>query len=125
MKANRVDSTLGGHITSFSSAATLYDIGFNHFFRGTSDKQEADMVFFQGHISPGIYARSYIEGRLTDEQLDNFRREVDGKGISSYPHPWLMPDYWQFPGRSLGTARRMSQNHWVRSAKLVERSSTT
>jgi len=102
MKANRVDSTLGGHITSFSSAATLYDIGFNHFFRGNSDKQEADMVFFQGHISPGIYARSYIEGRLTDEQLDNFRREVDGKGLSSYPHPWLMPDYWQFPTVSMG-----------------------
>ncbi|MEP7731202.1 pyruvate dehydrogenase (acetyl-transferring), homodimeric type [Marinomonas primoryensis] len=102
MKANRVDSTLGGHITSFSSAATLYDIGFNHFFRGNDGKQQADMVFFQGHISPGIYARSYIEGRLTDEQLDNFRREVDGKGISSYPHPWLMPDYWQFPTVSMG-----------------------
>lgn len=102
MKANRVDSTLGGHITSFSSAATLYDIGFNHFFRGGDGKQEADMVFFQGHISPGIYARSYIEGRLTDEQLDNYRREVDGKGLSSYPHPWLMPDYWQFPTVSMG-----------------------
>ncbi|MFT2111609.1 pyruvate dehydrogenase (acetyl-transferring), homodimeric type [Marinomonas sp. 2405UD68-3] len=102
MKANRIDSTLGGHITSFSSAATLYDIGFNHFFRGNTDKQDGDMVFFQGHISPGIYARSYIEGRLTDEQLDNFRREVDGKGLSSYPHPWLMPDYWQFPTVSMG-----------------------
>lgn len=99
MRANDNDEGLGGHIASFSSAATLYDVGFNHFFRG-GDKP--DLVYFQGHSSPGMYARSYLEGRLTEEQLDNFRREVDGNGLSSYPHPWLMPDYWQFPTVSMG-----------------------
>jgi len=102
MRANDNDEGLGGHISSFSSSATLYDIGFNHFFRGNEGEQDADMVFFQGHISPGIYARAYLEGRLTEEQLDNFRREVDGNGLSSYPHPWLMPDFWQFPTVSMG-----------------------
>ena len=102
VKANMKPGAVGGHIASFSSAATLYDVGFNHFYRGNDHEDGADMVFFQGHISPGIYARSYIEGRLTEEQLDNFRREVDGKGLSSYPHPWLMPDYWQFPTVSMG-----------------------
>ncbi len=102
MRANDNDDGLGGHISSFSSSATLYDIGFNYFFRGTTDQQEGDLVFFQGHISPGIYARSYLEGRLTEEQMDNFRREVDGNGLSSYPHPWLMPNYWQFPTVSMG-----------------------
>jgi pyruvate dehydrogenase E1 component len=102
MRANDNDEGLGGHISSFSSAATLYDVGYNHFFRGTDDQQEGDLVYYQGHISPGIYARSYLEGRLTEEQLDNFRREVDGNGLSSYPHPWLMPDYWQFPTVSMG-----------------------
>src|SRR6056300_483824 len=102
MRANDNDEGLGCHISSFSSSATLYDIGFNHFFRGPEGEQEADMVFFQGHISPGIYARAYLEGRLTEEQLDNFRREVDGNGLSSYPHPWLMPDFWQFPTVSMG-----------------------
>jgi pyruvate dehydrogenase E1 component len=102
MRANDNKDGLGGHISSFSSSATLYDIGFNYFFRGNEGEQDADMVFFQGHISPGIYARAYLEGRLTEEQLDNFRREVDGNGLSSYPHPWLMPDFWQFPTVSMG-----------------------
>jgi pyruvate dehydrogenase E1 component len=102
MRANDNKEGLGGHISSFSSSATLYDIGFNYFFRGNEGEQDADMVFFQGHISPGIYARAYLEGRLTEEQLDNFRREVDGNGLSSYPHPWLMPDFWQFPTVSMG-----------------------
>ncbi len=101
MRANDNEDALGGHISSFSSSATLYDIGFNYFFHGPEGR-ESDMVFFQGHISPGIYARAYLEGRLTEEQLDNFRREVDGNGLSSYPHPWLMPDFWQFPTVSMG-----------------------
>ncbi|MGE4416445.1 MAG: pyruvate dehydrogenase (acetyl-transferring), homodimeric type, partial [Marinobacterium sp.] len=95
MRANDNEDALGGHISSFSSSATLYDIGFNYFFHGPEGDRESDMVFFQGHISPGIYARAYLEGRLTEEQLDNFRREVDGNGLSSYPHPWLMPNFWQ------------------------------
>ncbi len=102
IRANDNNEGLGGHISSFSSAATLYDIGFNYFFRGPNAQQEGDLVFYQGHIAPGIYARSYLEGRLTDAQMDNFRREVDGNGLSSYPHPWLMPNYWQFPTVSMG-----------------------
>ncbi len=102
MRANDNEDALGGHISSFSSSATLYDIGFNYFFHGPEGDRESDMVFFQGHISPGIYARAYLEGRLTEEQLDNFRREVDGNGLSSYPHPWLMPNFWQFPTVSMG-----------------------
>jgi len=102
VRANSNDDGLGGHISSFSSSATLYDVGFNHFFRGDDGSGNGDLVYFQGHISPGIYARSYLEGRLTEAQLDKFRREVGGKGLSSYPHPWLMPDYWQFPTVSMG-----------------------
>ncbi len=102
VKANLKPGAVGGHIASFASSATLYDVGFNHFFKGDNHGNGADMVFFQGHISPGIYARSFLEGRLTEEQLDNFRFESDGKGLSSYPHPWLMPDYWQFPTVSMG-----------------------
>ena len=102
MRANDNDEGLGGHISSFSSSATLYDVGFNYFFRGNENGQLGDLVFFQGHSAPGVYARSYLEGRLSEEQLDNFRREVDGNGLSSYPHPWLMPDYWQFPTVSMG-----------------------
>lgn len=102
MRANDNDEGLGGHISSFSSSATLYDVGFNYFFRGSDGDHLGDLVFFQGHSAPGVYARSYLEGRLTEEQLDNFRREVDGNGLSSYPHPWLMPDYWQFPTVSMG-----------------------
>ena len=101
LKANKNDDELGGHISTFSSAATLYDIGFNYFFRG-SDNHLEDMVYYQGHCSPGIYARSFLEGYLDEKDLDNFRREVDKPGLSSYPHPWLMPDYWQFPVVSMG-----------------------
>jgi len=101
LRANKNDDELGGHIATFSSAAMLYDIGFNYFFRGQESKND-DLVYFQGHSSPGIYARSYLEGRLNEEDLDNFRREVDKPGLSSYPHPWLMPDYWQFPVVSMG-----------------------
>lgn len=116
MRANDNDEGLGGHISSFSSSATLYEVGFNHFFRGDDGEQRGDLVYFQGHISPGIYARSYLEGRLSDEQLDNFRREVDGNGLSSYPHPWLMPDYWQFPTVSmgLGPIQAIYQAHFMR-----------
>jgi pyruvate dehydrogenase E1 component len=102
MRANDNDEGLGGHIATFSSAATLYDVGFNYFFRGNDGEQPGDLIYFQGHSSPGMYARSYLEGRISEEQLDNFRREVDGNGLSSYPHPWLMPDYWQFPTVSMG-----------------------
>ncbi|GAA5316294.1 MAG: pyruvate dehydrogenase (acetyl-transferring), homodimeric type [Candidatus Pelagadaptatus aseana] len=101
MRANDNDEGLGGHISTFSSAATLYDIGFNYFFRG-NDQSPGDLIYFQGHSAPGMYARSYLEGRFDEDQLDNFRREVDGHGLSSYPHPWLMPDYWQFPTVSMG-----------------------
>ncbi|MDO3382690.1 pyruvate dehydrogenase (acetyl-transferring), homodimeric type [Gilvimarinus algae] len=101
VRANKSADDLGGHIASFSSAATLYEVGFNHFFRG-NENGPGDLVYFQGHSSPGMYARSFVEGRLTEDQLDNFRREVDGEGLSSYPHPWLMPEYWQFPTVSMG-----------------------
>ena len=102
MRANLKDGTLGGHISTFQSSATLYDIGFNYFFRGSTDEQLGDLLYIQGHSAPGIYARSYLEGHLTEEQLDKFRQETDGDGLSSYPHPWLMPDYWQFPTVSMG-----------------------
>ena len=101
LKANMNDDELGGHISTFSSAATLYDVGFNYFFRGSNGQLE-DMVYYQGHCSPGIYARSFLEGYLNEEDLDNFRREVKKPGLSSYPHPWLMPEYWQFPVVSMG-----------------------
>ncbi|MEH6358193.1 MAG: pyruvate dehydrogenase (acetyl-transferring), homodimeric type [Pseudomonadales bacterium] len=103
MRANMDnDDELGGHISSFQSGATLYDVGFNHFWRATNEDQLGDLLYIQGHSAPGIYSRSFLEGRLSEEQLDNFRREADGKGLSSYPHPWLMPDYWQFPTVSMG-----------------------
>ena len=98
LKANK-ELDLGGHISTYSSAATLYEVGFNHFFRGGD---LPDMVYFQGHSSPGIYARSFLEGSVTEQQLNNFRQEIDGNGLSSYPHPWLMPKYWQFPTVSMG-----------------------
>ena len=97
VQANRVSSEYGGHLSSYASSATLYEVGFNHFWRGASDKHPGDMVFMQGHSSPGVYARAYLEGRLTEDQLRRFRQEVGGGGLSSYPHPWLMPDFWQFP----------------------------
>ncbi len=102
VKANRLHEGIGGHIASFASSATLYDVGFNHFWRARSDKHGGDMIFIQGHSAPGIYARAYLEGRLTAEQLHNFRRDVGGIGVTSYPHPWLMPDFWQFPTVSMG-----------------------
>jgi len=102
VRANKVSSELGGHIASFASAATLYDVGFDHFWHAPSEKHGGDLVLVQGHSAPGIYARAFLEGRISEEQLDNFRQEVDGKGLSSYPHPWLMPDFWQFPTVSMG-----------------------
>ena len=102
LRGSKKDLELGGHISSFASSAMLYDVGFNHFFRAPNDKDGGDFLFVQGHVSPGIYSRAYIEGRLSEEQLDGFRQEVDGKGLSSYPHPKLMPDFWQFPTVSMG-----------------------
>jgi pyruvate dehydrogenase E1 component len=102
MRAGKTGYDLGGHISTFSSSATLYDVGFNYFFRGPSEGFLGDLIYFQGHASPGMYARSFLEGRLSEAQLDKFRQEVDGDGLSSYPHPWLMPDYWQFPTVSMG-----------------------
>ncbi|MEH6388867.1 MAG: pyruvate dehydrogenase (acetyl-transferring), homodimeric type [Pseudomonas profundi] len=102
MRTNQQDPDLGGHISTFASSATLYDIGFNYFFKAPTDEHGGDLVFFQGHASPGVYARAYLEGRISEDQLDNFRQEVDGNGLSSYPHPWLMPDFWQFPTVSMG-----------------------
>ena len=101
-RANKGEGDLGGHIASFASVGTLFGIGFNHFWHAPHEGHGGDLVYFQGHSSPGIYARAYMEGRLSEEQLLNFRREVDGKGVSSYPHPWLMPDFWQFPTVSMG-----------------------
>ncbi len=102
IRANKESSELGGHIASYQSLATLYEVGYNHFWHAANDESAGDLVYFQGHSSPGNYARAYLEGRFTDEDLDNFRQEVDEPGLSSYPHPWLMPDFWQFPTVSLG-----------------------
>ena len=102
LRANEKSPGIGGHIASFQSAATLYDVGFNHFFRGANDNFPGDLVYFQGHSSPGIYARAFLEGRMSEDQLNNFRMESGGQGLSSYPHPWLMPDFWQFPTVSMG-----------------------
>ena len=108
LRANKESSELGGHIASFQSAATLYDTGFMHFWRAPSEGHGGDLVFIQGHCSPGIYARAFVEGRLSEEQLLRFRQEVDGGGLSSYPHPWLMPDFWQFPTVSMGLGPLMA-----------------
>jgi len=102
LRAGKKDLELGGHIASFASAATLYDIGFNHFWNAPTDQHGGDLIYMQGHSSPGVYARAFLEGRLDEAQLDSFRQEVGGKGIASYPHPWLMPDFWQFPTVSMG-----------------------
>jgi pyruvate dehydrogenase E1 component len=103
VRANRTEAGIGGHISTYASAATLYEVGFNHFFRGATKGHEGDVVFFQGHASPGMYSRAFLEGRLTQQQLENFRRELsEGGGLSSYPHPWLMPDFWQYPTVSMG-----------------------
>ena len=102
VKANKKSSELGGHIGTFASAATLYDVGMNHFWRAKNNKFGGDLIYFQGHSAPGMYARAYLEGRLTAKQLDGFRQEVSKGGLSSYPHPWLMPNFWQFPTVSMG-----------------------
>jgi len=102
VQANRVTSELGGHIASFASSATLYDVGFNHFWHAPNDNHGGDLVLIQGHSAPGIYARAYLEGRISEDELHKFRQEVDGGGLSSYPHPWLMPEFWQFPTVSMG-----------------------
>src|SRR3954464_10173695 len=118
LRANKESSELGGHIASFQSAATLYDTGFQHFWHAPSDQHGGDLVYIQGHSSPGIYARAFLEGRLTEEQLLNFREEVDGAGLSSYPHPWLMPDFWQFPTVSMGLGPLMEM-YQARSLKYL------
>ncbi|WP_457808409.1 pyruvate dehydrogenase (acetyl-transferring), homodimeric type [Kushneria sp. EE4] len=102
IRTNKKHKGLGGHLASYMSCAVLYEVGFNHFFRADSDEQKGDLVYIQGHVTPGIYARSFLEGRLTEEQLDTFRQEAVAEGLSSYPHPYLMPDYWQFPTVSMG-----------------------
>jgi pyruvate dehydrogenase E1 component len=107
VRANK-NTNVGGHIASFASAATLYDVGYNHFWRAANDSFAGDLVFVQGHSAPGVYSRAFMLGRLSDEQMDNFRQEVDGKGLSSYPHPWLMPDFWQFPTVSMGLGPLMA-----------------
>ena len=108
LRANKESSELGGHIASFQSAATLYDIGFNHFWHAPTDTHGGDLVYIQGHSAPGIYARAFVEGRLTEEQLLGYRQETGGKGLSSYPHPWLMPEFWQFPTVSMGLGPLMA-----------------
>ena len=103
VRANRDDKGLGGHISTYASCATLYEIGFNHFFHARNDQHTGDLVYFQGHSSPGVYARAFLEGRLTESHLEHFRQELPaGRGLSSYPHPWLMPEFWQFPTVSMG-----------------------
>src|SRR5579864_8470959 len=109
VRANRLEHGIGGHISTYASAATLYEVGFNHFFRSHSENQEGDLVYFQGHASPGIYARAFLEGRLSHQKLENFRRELKpGGGLSSYPHPWLMPDFWEYPTVSMGLSPLMA-----------------
>ncbi len=108
LNANRESSGLGGHIATFASAATLYDVGFNHFFHGKTETHGGDLIYFQGHSSPGMYARAFLEGRLSEEQMYKFRQEADGNGLSSYPHPWLMPDFWQFSTVSMGLGPLMA-----------------
>ncbi len=126
VRANKMSDGIGGHISSYASSATLYEVGFNHFFRGPEAGLNADMIYYQGHISPGIYARSYLERRFDADRLRNFRRELqDGPGLSSYPHPWLMPDYWTFPTVSMGLAPIMSIyqarfNHYLEDRNLRE-----
>jgi pyruvate dehydrogenase E1 component len=108
VQANRISTELGGHISSFASSATLFDVGFNHFFHAPTQERDGDLIFFQGHSAPGVYARAFLEGRLSEEQLYSFRQEVDGNGLSSYPHPWLMPGFWQFPTVSMGLGPLMA-----------------
>ena len=124
-RANMRDAGIGGHLSTYASSASLYEVGFNHFFRGKDNGTAGDQVYFQGHASPGIYARAYVEGRLDDEQLDNFRFEVGGNGLSSYPHPRLMPAWWEFPTVSMGlgplTAIYQARfNHYLLNRQLAD-----
>jgi pyruvate dehydrogenase E1 component len=117
LRANKAEPGIGGHISTFASAATLYEVGFNHFFRAAGDDDDRDIVFYQGHAAPGIYARAFLEGRLTEKHLDNFRRELAaGGGLSSYPHPWLMPEFWEYPTVSMGLGPIMAiyQSRFIR-----------
>ena len=128
VRANRLESGIGGHISTYGSAATLYEVGFNHFFRARNETSEGDIIYFQGHASPGIYARAFLEGRLSVDQLENFRRELrPGGGLSSYPHPWLMPDFWEYPTVSMGLGPIMAIyqarfNRYLEDRGLKERS---
>ncbi|MGE3979474.1 MAG: pyruvate dehydrogenase (acetyl-transferring), homodimeric type [Nitrospira sp.] len=129
VKANKEHSGIGGHISTYASAATLYEVAFNHFLRGKDSPDRGDLVYFQGHASPGIYARAYVEGRFSEDALHRFRREItgEGKGLSSYPHPWLMPDYWEFPTVSMGLGPIMSIyqarfNRYLRDRSLKDTS---
>ncbi|SDY32492.1 pyruvate dehydrogenase E1 component [Allochromatium warmingii] len=124
VQANRISTELGGHISSFASSATLIDVAYNHFLHARTPDHGGDLVFFQGHTAPGIYARAFLEGRISEEQLHNFRQEVDGHGLSSYPHPWLMPGFWQFPTVSMGLGPLMAIYqarfmHYLRDRGLV------
>ncbi|HEX9775989.1 MAG TPA: pyruvate dehydrogenase (acetyl-transferring), homodimeric type [Actinomycetota bacterium] len=125
VRANVMSEGIGGHLATYASSASLYEVGFNHFFRASTDSHPGDLVYYQGHAAPGIYARAYLEGRLSAEQLDNFRREIGGNGLSSYPHPRLMPDFWQFPTVSMGlgpiTAIYQARfNRYLRNRGLVD-----
>jgi len=104
VRANRESDGIGGHISTYQSAASLYEVGFNHFFRGKDGDAPGDVIYYQGHAAPGMYARAFVEGRLDEKHLANFRRELRGghHGLSSYPHPWLMPDFWDYPTVSMG-----------------------
>jgi len=108
LRANSESSELGGHIASYNSIATLFEVGFNHFWHAPSDENGGDLVYLQGHSSPGIYARAFLEGRLTEKDLDGFRQEISKDGLPSYPHPWLAPDFWQFPTVSMGLSPLMA-----------------
>src|SRR6202789_2116232 len=120
VRANRVEHNIGGHISTYASAATLYEVGFNHFFRARSEQFEGDTIYFQGHAAPGIYARAVLEGRLSAQKLENVRRELKpGGGLSSYPHPWLMPDFWEYPTVSMGLSPLMSI-YQARYARYLE-----
>src|SRR5438046_8860465 len=113
VRANKAEEGIGGHISTFASAATLYEVGFTHFFRGRDEpSDDSDVIFFQGHAAPGIYARAYLEGRIDESHLENFRRELKpAGGLSSYPHPWLMPDFWDYPSVSMGLSPIMAIYH--------------
>jgi pyruvate dehydrogenase E1 component len=131
VRANRDESGIGGHISTYASAASLYEVGFNHFFHGKDHPDGGDQIYFQGHASPGIYARAYLEGRLTEEQLENFRRELKPEGgLPSYPHPRSMPDFWEFPTVSMGLGPLMAIyqarfNHYLEDRGLKERPATS